>query len=91
MVFERENHFEFVGQRVGRRPWQQTWVLPRLPGWINWTFVGPGLASKEAVVIFQPIRQTVKVVFQVFAVTVANRGERVISIREQLKERELSF
>jgi hypothetical protein len=32
-----------------------------------------------------------KVVFQLFAVTVANRGERVISIREQLKERELSF
>ena len=47
--------------------------------------------EKEAVVIFQPIRQTVKVVFQLFAVTVANRGERVVSIREQLKERELSF
>ena len=28
-----------------------------------------------------------KVVFQVFAVTVANRGDRVVSIREQLKER----
>ena len=32
-----------------------------------------------------------KVVFQLFAVTVANRGERVVSIREQLKERELFF
>ena len=28
---------------------------------------------------------------QLFAVTVANRGERVVSIREQLKEREFIF
>ena len=93
MVFERENHFEFVGRRVGRRPWQQTWVLPRLPGWINWTYVCGTRFGEEGDSSYLPTYSTNSKsgLPQLFAVTVANRGERVVSIREQLKEGELSF